>query len=82
VLPALGTPMQVTHVALETDWGLWREVSVSGRFGYDHADYLNSIRVDNVWFAGARLNKDILRGLGVSLDYQYTRLSSNVPLNS
>ncbi len=82
VLPALGTPMQVTHVALETDWGLWREVSVSGRFGYDHADYLNSIRVDNAWFAGARLNKDILRGLGVSLDYQYTRLSSNVPLNS
>ena len=81
-VPALGTPMQVTHTALETDWGLWRAVSVSGRFGYDHADYLNSTRVDDAWYAGIRLDKNIWQGLGVSLDYQYTRLNSNVPLNS
>ena len=80
-VPALGTPMQVTHTALETDWGLWRAVSVSGRFGYDHADYLNSTRVDDAWYAGIRLDKNIWQGLGVSLDYQYTRLNSNVPLN-
>jgi hypothetical protein len=81
-IPLIGTPMQVTHTALETDWGLWRAVSVSGRFGYDHATYLNSIRVDDAWFAGARLNTNIWQSFGVSLDYQYTRLSSNVPLNS
>ena len=74
--------MQVTHTALETDWGLWRAVSVSGRFGYDHADYLDSTRVDDAWYAGIRLDKNIWQGPGVSLDYQYTRLNSNVPLNS
>jgi hypothetical protein len=78
----IGTPMMVTHAALETDWGLWRAVSVSGRFGYDHATYLDSIRVDDAWFAGVRLNTNIWQSFGVSLDYQYSRLSSNVPLNS
>jgi hypothetical protein len=80
--PVLGTPMLVTHSALETDWGLWRAATVSGRFGYDHATYLASTRVDDAWFAGARISTNIWQSFGVSLDYQYTRLSSNVSLNS
>jgi hypothetical protein len=78
----LGTPMVVTQAKLETDWGLWRAVSVSGRFGYDHATYTDSFRVDDAWYAGTRLNFNIWRAVGLSLDYQYTRLNSNVPLNS
>ena len=75
-------PMLVTHTALETDWGLWRAVAVTGRFGYDHATYVDSFRVDDAWYAGARLNFNFWQALGLSLDYQYTRLNSNVPLNS
>jgi hypothetical protein len=80
--PLLGTPMTVTTARLETDWGLWRLVSVSGRFGYDHATYTDSFRVDEAWYAGTKFNFNVWQAIGLSLDYQYTRLNSNVPLNS
>jgi hypothetical protein len=79
---SLGTPMLVTHTVFEAEWGLWRQVSLSGRFGYDHATYVLSPRVDDAWLAGARINYEIWRNLGLSFDYQYTKLDSTVPLNS
>jgi hypothetical protein len=38
--------------------------------------------VDNACFSGVRLDKEIWGSFDVSLDYQYTRLNSNVLLNS
>jgi hypothetical protein len=76
------TAMTVTQAALYSDWGLWRFWTVTARAGYDHATYVNSPRIDNAWFAGGRIGYEFWANLGISLDYQYSRLNSNVVINS
>jgi len=78
----LGTPTKVTTALFQATYGLAREWSASARFGYIHTDYVDTIRVDNAWTAGATVAYSVWQNFAVTLDYQYVQLDSNVPLQS
>jgi hypothetical protein len=78
----LGTAMRVTQGVIETNYALWKQASVSARAGYNRADYVNSPRLDNAWLTGATVNYTVWQNLGVTFDYQYSKLQSNVVLSS
>jgi hypothetical protein len=84
VVPVIGSPvgtsMLTTQIVLESSWALWRQLTVTGRGGYYWATYVNAIRRDEAWQAGATLNYVFWSNLALWFDYQYTRLSSNVTL--
>ncbi|MDO9411055.1 MAG: outer membrane beta-barrel protein [Pseudolabrys sp.] len=57
--------------------GLPRGWLASARFGYVRTDFVNNPREDNGWLAGANLNYEIWRNLGLGLDYQFKSVDSN-----
>jgi hypothetical protein len=58
--------------------GLPRGWLASARFGYVRTDFVNNARDDNGWLAGAHLDYEIWRNIGLGLDYQYKSVNSNV----
>jgi hypothetical protein len=58
--------------------GLPRGWSTGARFGYVRTDFVSSPRDDNGWLAGANVGYEIWRNLGVTLDYQYKSVDSNI----
>jgi hypothetical protein len=62
--------------------GLPQGWSTNARFGYVRTTFINSTREDNGWLAGANVGYEIWRNLGVTLDYQYKSVNSNVALQS
>jgi Putative beta-barrel porin 2 len=90
-IPA-GTPILATNAILQANYKLspWWWVGVRGgytqsrSFGVPQSQFFgflpfnNGSRLDNGWLAGASFNYEILRNLGLTLDYQYTTVHSNV----
>jgi hypothetical protein len=62
--------------------GLPQGWSLGGRFGYIRTTFVNATRTDTGWLAGANVNYEIWRNLGLTLDYQYKAVNSNVALQS
>ena len=77
VTPA-GIPNLATTAILQTTYGLSRQWSIGARVGYTRADYIGFDRLDNGWLAGASFNYEIWRNLALTLDYQYSKVHSNV----
>ena len=77
----LGTPNRVVTALLQTTYGISREWSIGGRFGYTRSDFVGFNRLDNGWMLGASFNYEIWRNLSLTLDYQWSTLNSNIPFN-
>lgn len=80
----------LTGVATKTTTGLASVVykglpqgwSTGARFGYIRTTFVNFARTDTGWLAGANINYEIWRNLGLTLDYQYKTVSSTAALQS
>jgi hypothetical protein len=76
-IPA-GVPSLVTTAILQTTYGIARDWSVGVRGGFTRAQFFGISDVQNGWLAGASFNYEIWRNLLLTLDYQYTTMTSNV----
>lgn len=58
--------------------GLPRGWGANARFGYIRTGFVNVSRTDNGWLAGANVTYEVWRNLGLTLDYQYKSVNSDV----
>jgi uncharacterized protein (PEP-CTERM system associated) len=79
-LPA-GVPLLATNAILQTNYYISQWWSLGARAGYTRAKFYGFDRVDNGYMAGASLNYEIWRNLLLTLDYQYSTVSSNQVLS-
>ena len=77
-----GTSTRVTTALLQANYAIAPEWSVSGRFGRFRTEYVGDTRLDDAWTAGATIDYSVWRNFGVTLDYQFTDVSSNVLLQN
>ena len=77
---ALGTSTKATSALLQATYALAREWAASARFGYIRTEYVDTIRRDDAWMGGATVTYSVWQNFGLTLDYQYIQLISNVPL--
>ena len=76
---ASGIATRVTTALFTAGYnGLPRGWGASARFGYVRTDFVNFSRNDNGWLAGANVTYEVWRNLGLTLDYQYKSVDSNV----
>jgi hypothetical protein len=61
---------------------LAKEWMASTRFGYIRTSYTDLTRIDNAWTAGGTVTYSVWQNFGITLDYQYIQLASNVPFQS
>lgn len=74
-----GIAARVTTALVSVGYnGLPRGWGANARFGYVHTGFVNSARIDNGWLAGANVTYEIWRNLGLTLDYQYKTVTSNL----
>jgi hypothetical protein len=78
----LGASTRATTALLKATYALAREWTASTRFGYIHTEYVAAVRQDDAWTAGATVTYSVWQNFGITLDYQYVQLESNVPLQS
>jgi Putative beta-barrel porin 2 len=78
----IGAPTVVTTVLGTGTYKLAPEWQASGRAGYINTNYIDTIRRDNAWTVGATISYSVWQNFGLTLDYQYINLNSNVPLQS
>ena len=77
-----GSSTNVATALLQADYAMSRVWMLSGRFGYTNIAYVTNLpdpRHDNGWLGGLKYSYTFSSNFGVSLDYQYTKLDSNVP---
>ena len=87
---AINSPVQipvtsstrVTHSALQTTYQIAPLWTTAASLSYTEIDYFGSPRVDNAWQADAQLSYDIWRNMTLSLEYEYTNVTSNAPGNN
>jgi hypothetical protein len=65
---------------LQATYALAREWAASARFGVIHTEYVDTGRLDDAWMGGATVTYSVWQNFGLTLDYQYIQLNSNVPL--
>lgn len=81
-LSPLGTPVRTTAAVLQSAYALSTQWSATTRLGYAKYEFIDNSRLDDTWLVGARVDYKIWQNMALSLDYQYTNWSSNVPLTS
>jgi hypothetical protein len=74
-----GTPTRLTTSLLQASYTIAPEWSANARFGYIRTQYVNNPRLDNAWTVGGTIEYSIWRNVNLTLDYQYTQLTSNAP---
>jgi hypothetical protein len=80
---AIGTAARVTTALLNVGYkGLPQDWTTSARFGYVRTQYVDDSRIDNGWLAGANVTYQFWRNLGITLDYQFKSVVSNIALQS
>lgn len=78
-----GVATKTTTALLSVGYkGLPQGWSTGARFGFIRTSFVNFPRTDNGWLAGANVNYEIWRNLGLTLDYQYKAVNSNIALQS
>jgi hypothetical protein len=81
-LSPFGVPVRTTAAVLQSNYSLSTQWSATARLGYMKYEYVDSSRLDDAWNAGARIDYKVWQNVALSLEYQYTKLSSNIPLTS
>ena len=80
---ATGLATRVTTALLSVGYnGLPKGWDANARVGYVRTEFINLDRDDNGWLAGANVSYEVWRNLGVTLDYQFKSVDSNVAGNS
>jgi hypothetical protein len=79
---ALGTSTKADTALVQATYSLAKEWMASARFGYIRTSYTDVVRTDNAWTAGGTVTYSVWQNFGITLDYQYVQLASNVPLQS
>ena len=79
---SLATPTKTTTALLQSNYSLSRYWSANTRFGYTRAEYVGSPNLDNGWLAGVGFSYSVWRNLGLVIDYQFTKVDSDLPLSS
>lgn len=77
-----GSATRTRSMLAKADYSIARLWSAQSRIGLDHVDYVDGPRRDKRWLAGATLNYDLFRNFGLALDYQFTRVDSNLSFAS
>ncbi len=77
---AVGSATKATTALLQVTYALAQAWAASIRFGYIRTDYVDTSRLDEAWMGGATITYSVWRNFGLTLDYQYIQLDSNVPL--
>lgn len=78
----LGASTRATTALFQATYALAREWTAGTRIGYIHTEYVDAIRRDDAWTAGATLTYSVWQNFGITLDYQFVELDSNIPLQS
>jgi hypothetical protein len=80
---ATGVATRVTTALVSVGYnGLPKGWDANARVGYVRTEFINLDRDDNGWLAGANVSYEVWRNLGVTLDYQFKSVDSNVAGNS
>ena len=80
---ATGAANRVTTALLNIGYkGLPQDWTTSARFGYVRTQYVDGSQTDNGWLAGANVTYEFWRNLGITLDYQFKSVNSNVAAQS
>jgi hypothetical protein len=78
----LSASTRITSTALNSEYQITPQWSTSEHFSYTRVEYVDTPRLDNAWLADVTLSYSIWRNMTLSWEYQYSRILSNVPLNS
>jgi hypothetical protein len=79
----IGSGSRVTSALVSVDYrGLPPDWTTSARFGYVRNAFISTSEIDNGWLAGATIRYEFWRNLGLTLDYQFKSVNSNVALQS
>jgi hypothetical protein len=73
-----GGAARVTTASLSVNYGMAARWSASVRSGYSEVAYINGGQVDHRWSAGASFNYTVFRNFGLTLDYTFVDVISNV----
>jgi hypothetical protein len=82
LLIPLSASTRITSTALNSNYQISPRWSTSEHFSYNRVEYVDSPRLDNSWLADTTLTYNMWRNLVITWEYQYSRIQSNVPLNS
>jgi hypothetical protein len=74
-----GSATKVDRSKLVANWGVLREVTLEGTVQYQHLEYLNSPRLDDLTQFGLKISYMFTPRLGIYLEDNYGILSSNTP---
>ena len=74
----LGASVQITSASLSSSYTLSPQWSTSQNIAFSHINNIGSSPTDT-WSAGTSLSYSMWRNLGLSWQYQYTRVLSNAP---
>jgi hypothetical protein len=77
LLTAGGNATKVDTYLTTADYSISPVWRATGRGGYIHTDYVGNPRRDDAWTVGGTVTYDLLRNVGLTLDYQHLQLSSN-----
>jgi hypothetical protein len=75
-----GTATRLTSALLQANYAIDPAWTASVRAGYIRTVYVDNPRIDSAWTAGGTLTYSVWRNFGLTLDYQYTQLVSNIAL--
>jgi hypothetical protein len=73
---------QVTDVVALATYSIAPEWSAAGRAGYIHSDFIGTNATEDAWTIGPTLTYSVWQNVAMTLDYQHTRLTSNLPLTA
>jgi hypothetical protein len=77
-----GHPERMTTAQLSLRYQIARDWLATVRVGYNYSSFLGTQRRDQAFRAGMAVFHEISRNLGVTLDYDFTRLISNLSASS
>ena len=75
-----GTSTKVDTYLVNANYALAKDWSANARAGYIATDYIGADRNDQAWTIGTTGTYNFFRNVGLTLDYQHVKLSSNAPL--
>ena len=74
-----GVASRITTALLNVGYhGLPHGWDANARFGYVYTHFINAPRNDKGWLAGANITYEVWRNLGLTLDYQFKSVNSNI----
>jgi hypothetical protein len=79
--PTLFRPGSITKIdtsKLVASWSMRRNITLDGSVQFQHYEYLNSARLDDLTQYGLRVSYMLTERLGVYLEDNYNQLTSNI----